>query len=100
MNLIFWASRPHHSRGSIAHLVTKPCYETEKSVTKPVTKPILRVTKLGFHVTKPRDETTKFVTKPVTKPLFFRPTLSSVLRNRYATPQNPMFHHSKVEGIA
>ena len=93
MNLIFWASRPHHSRGSIAHLVTKPCYETEKSVTKPVTKPILRVT-------KPRDETTKFVTKPVTKPLFFRPTLSSVLRNRYATPQNPMFHHSKVEGIA
>lgn len=66
MNLIFGASRPHHSRGSIAHLVTKPCYETEKSVTKPVTKPILRVT-------KPRDETTKFVTKPVTKPLFFAP---------------------------
>lgn len=93
MNLIFGASRPHHSRGSIAHLVTKPCYETEKSVTKPVTKPILRVT-------KPRDETTKFVTKPVTKPLFFRPTLSSVLRNRYATPQNPIFHHSRVEGIA
>ena len=93
MNLIFGASRPHHSRGSIAHLVTKPCYETEKSVTKSVTKPILRVT-------KPRDETTKFVTKPVTKPLFFRPTLSSVLRNRYATPQNPMFHHSRVEGIA
>ena len=93
MNLIFGASRPHHSRGSIAHLVTKPCYETEKSVTKPVTKPILRVT-------KPRDETQKFVTKPVTKPLFFRPTLSSALRNRYAPPQNPMFHHSKVEGIA
>jgi len=95
MNLIFGASRPHHSRGSIAHLVTKPCYETEKSVTKPVTKPISRVTKLGFHVTKPRDETQKFVTKP----LFFRPTLSSALRNRYATPQNPMFHHSRVEGI-
>ena len=94
MNLIsLGASCPHHSLGSIAHLVTKPCYETEKSVTKPVTKPILRVT-------KPRDETTKFVTKPVTKPLFFRPTLSSVLRNRYATPQNPIFHHSRVEGIA
>lgn len=94
MNLIsLGSSCPHHSRGSIAHLVTKPCYETEKSVTKPVTKPILRVT-------KPRDETTKFVTKPVTKPLFFRPTLSSVLRNRYATPQNPIFHHSRVEGIA
>ena len=94
MNLIsLGSSCPHHSRGSIAHLVTKPCYETEKSVTKPVTKPILRVT-------KPRDETTKFVTKPVTKPLFFRPTLSSVLRNRYATPRNSMFRNKRVGGVA
>lgn len=71
MNLIFWASRPHHSCGSIAHLVTKPRYETSKSVTK-----------------------------PVTKPLFFRPTLSSLLRNRYEIQQNPMFHNKSVEGVA
>ena len=93
MNLIFGASRPHHSRGSIAHLVTKPRYETSKSVTKPVTKPVLSVTKL-------RCKSSKFVTKLVTKPLFFRPTLFKALRNRYETPQNPMFRNKRVEGVA
>ena len=33
MNLIFWASCPHHPRRSVAYLVTKP-------VTKLVTKPL------------------------------------------------------------
>lgn len=70
MNLIFGASCPHHLRRSIAHLVTKPRYETSKSVTK-----------------------------LVTKPLFFRPTLFKALRNRYETPQNPMFRNKKVEGV-
>ena len=85
LNLIFGASCPHHSRCSIAHLVTKP-----------VTKPILSVTKLGFSVMKPRYETSKSVTKP----LFFRPTLFKALRNRYETPQNPMFRNKRVEGVA
>lgn len=89
MNLIFGASCPHHPRHSIAHLVTKP-----------VIKPILSVTKLGFSVMKPRYETQKFVTKPVTKSLFFRPTLFKALRNRYETPQNPMFRNKRVEGVA
>ena len=75
MNLIFGASCPHHPRRSVAHLVTKPRYETQKSVTKPVTK-------------------------TVTKPLFFRPTLFKALRNRYETPQNPMFRNKIVEGVA
>lgn len=75
MNLISGASCPHHQRRSVAHLVTKPRYETSKSVTKPVTK-------------------------PVTKLLFFRPTLSSALRNRYEIQQNPMFHNKSVESVA
>ena len=101
MNLIsLGASRPHHPRCSVAHLVTKPRYETSKSVTKPVTKPILSVTKLGFSVMKPHYEIQKFVTKLVTKPLFFRPTLFKALRNRYETPQNPMFRNKRVEGVA
>ena len=76
MNLISWgASCPHHPRRSVAHLVTKLRYETSKSVTKPVTK-------------------------TVTKPLFFRPTLSSALRNRYETPLKPMFHNKKEWGGA
>mgnify|MGYP001679898736 CR=1 FL=1 len=70
MNLIsLGASRPHHPRCSVAHLVTKPRYET-------------------------------CVTKPVTKPLFFHPTLFKALRNRYETPQNPMFRNKRVEGVA
>ena len=90
MNLIsLGSSCPHHSRGSIAHLVTKP-----------VTKPILSVTKLGFSVMKPHYEIQKFVTKLVTKPLFFRPTLSKALRNRYETPLKPMFHNKKEWGGA
>lgn len=67
MNLIsLGSSCPHHLRCSVAHLVTKP-----------VTKPILSVTKLGFSVMKPHYEIQKFVTKP----LFFRPTLFKALRN-------------------
>ena len=71
LNLIFGASCPHHPRRSIAHLVTKPRYETSKSVTK-----------------------------PVTKPLFFRSTLFKALRNCYETLQNPMFCNKRVEGVA
>jgi len=89
MNLIsLGSSCPHHLRCSVAHFVTKP-----------VTKPILSVTKLGFSVMKPHYEIQKFVTKLVTKPLFFRPTLFKALRNRYETPQNPMFRNKKVEGV-
>ena len=29
-------SRPHHPRRSVVYLVTKPRYETSKSVTKPL----------------------------------------------------------------
>ena len=76
MNLIsLGSSCPHHLRCSVAHFVTKP-----------VTKPIL-------SVTKP-------VTESVTKPLFFRPTLSKALRNRYETPLKPMFHNKKEWGGA
>ena len=82
-------SRPHHPRRSVAHLVTKLRYETSKSVTKPVTKPVLSVTKL-------RCKSSKFVTKP----LFFCPTLFKALRNCYETPQNPMFRNKRVEGVA
>ena len=65
MNLIsLGSSCPHHSRCSVAHLVTKP------------------------------------VTEPVTKPLFFHPTLSKALRNRYETPLKPMFHNKKEWGGA
>ena len=65
MNLIsLGSSCPHHSRCSVAHLVTKP------------------------------------VTESVTKPLFFRPTLSKALRNRYETPLKPMFHNKKEWGGA
>ena len=85
MNLIsLGSSCPHHLRCSVAHLVTKP---------------ILSVTKLGFSVMKPHYEIQKFVTKLVTKPLCFRPTLVKALRNRYETPQNPMFRNKKVEGV-
>lgn len=107
MNLISWAVRPYLLRRSNAHLVTKPRYETQTSVMKRVTKPVLAVTKPDVSVTKPlsgvtkpRYETTKSVTKPVTKPLIFCPTLSKALRNRYETPQKPLFHHKRVEGIA
>ena len=43
---------------------------------------------------------TKPVKEPVTKPLFFRPTLSKALRNRYETPLKPMFHNKKEWGGA
>ena len=79
MNISLGASCRHLSRSSIAHLVTKLRYETPKSVTKRVTKPVLTVTNLD-----------SFVTKPVTKPLIFRPTLSEALRNRYEMQQNSL----------
>ena len=107
MNLISWAVRPYLLRQSNAHLVTKPRYETQTSVMKQVTKPVLTVTKPDFFVTKPlsgvtklRYETQKSVTKPVTKPLIFRPTLSEALRNRYETLQNAQPCCERVEGIA